>query len=266
MKKLLLVCAAVCALMGGAKTAVADTIDPLHLSCSTCGAAGNTFTPILNGQQAVGVTVDETGTNGGIAATDFFLKILVPNSFSVNTEGFTGTIGQTAFSASANLFTSALLGTQWTQAGTFLESSFLGITSFGNGAPPNPIGAFLPSTQGVDPTATGFFVLTLDLGSGLLVPKQNSGVASPFSLTSLTLPVGSWILGDACTSGTLAGGNCTDITTAQSSALFAQPQIANTPLPGAVWLFGGGLALLGWLKTWARRQRGPVSLLDTATA
>jgi hypothetical protein len=204
----------------------------------------------VNGQQATNITVDETGTNGGISATDVFLKVLVPNNISVTAEEFKGTVGATAFDSSANLFTSATLGSQWTQAGTFLESNFLGITDFGNGAPPNPIGAFLPSTQSVDAGATGFFVLTLDLGAGLTVPQQNQGGVSPFSLNSVALPPGSWVLADACTSGTLAGGNCVDITTAQSSGLFAQPAAVPGPIAGAglPGLITFGCAALIWLR------------------
>lgn len=243
--------------------AMADIYDdPLHLSCATCGGDNGTFTPVLNGQKALGINVDETGTTGGINATDFLLKVLIPVNAAITVEGFSGTIGQAAFAGAANLFTSATQGTVWT-TGT-LEKDFLGVTSFGNGAPPNPIGAFLPSTQAVDPGATGFLVLTLDLGA-LLVDQQNHGV-SPFSLSSLNvLPAGTWILGDACTSGTFAAGNCVDVTTAQSAALFAQPFVASTPLPATLWLFGGALALFGALKRFAtRRQIGPVSILGMA--
>lgn len=41
--------------------------------------------------------------------------------------------------------------------------------------------------------------------------------------------------------------------------------LAATPIPGAVWLFGGGLALFGMIKRWTgRRRQGPISLLGAA--
>jgi hypothetical protein len=143
-----------------------------------------------------------------------------------------------------------LLGADWTAPNTFLETDFLGFTLAKGGAPPNPIGAFLPSTQAVDLGAAGFFVLTADLGT-LTVPEQNKGT-SPFSLNLPDLPTGAWVIGDLITS---AG----DVTTAQSSALFVTN---NDPVPGpeaGAGLPGAALAafrLLGF-ASFRRRRNNP---------
>jgi hypothetical protein len=213
--------------------ASADTLDPLHFTCSNCGPDANGMTPTLGGNPT-GIVVDESGTPQQLVANDFLLKVLIPvlTPPTTDTVGVTGRLGgNSAFTGTASLFTSTTQGTEWTSGS--LEGNFLGIAFQ---PPPNPIGAFLPLTQVVDPGATGYAVLTLDLGPLTIFANDNGGFgASPFSLAFLAnLPAGSWILGDAIVNGV-------DTTTAQSAGVFVEP-LAATPLPAALPMFLGGLA------------------------
>jgi|SRR5215469_3636355 len=248
MKKLLLLTTASMALV--TVPALADPVvlpgyDPLHFSCSNCGADNGTLTPVQAGQEPTGITVTESGTNGGLVSTDFILKVLIPLNFSSSPEAVTGTLGASPFSGAANLFTSATQGTMWTSGS--LETDFLGFATAQGGSPPNPIGAFLPSTTAVDPLdTTGFFVLTLDLG-GVTIPQQGQPGVSPFSLDLANLPVGSWVLGDAFSTDCGNNGPAVcDITTAQSAALFVSPAAVPGPIAGAgiPGIVAGALSLL----------------------
>lgn len=247
-----LLLAAMLAAIGASAPAKADIYnDPLQFNCSGCGIDNGTFTPI-NGTTPTGVQVLATGNGGLTGLTDFVLKVLIPNTFTPTGDAIGGTVNGLAFTGTAVQTTGVGGITQFTSG--FLESNFFGITNFGNGAPPNPIGAFLPSTQALDPTATGFFVLTLDLAQVVAVGQHFAD--SPFLLNFLNaLPAGTWILGDACQGGTVAAGTCVDTTTAQSTALFVN-QLAATPLPSSVWMLGSALALGVFLLGWKRRERG----------
>lgn len=264
MKKLTLIASALLAVTAFASTGAKADIynDPLQFNCSGCGIDNGTFTPI-NGTTPTGIQVLATGNGGLSGVTDFVLKVLIPNTFTPTGENVGGTVNGLSFSGTTNLLTGVGGAAQFTTG--FLESTFLGITNFGNGAPPNPIGAFLPSTQALDPGATGFFVLALDLAQITAVGQHFAD--SPFLLNFLqALPTGSWILGDACQGGTVAARTCVDTTTAQSTALFVN-QVSAVPLPASWQLFLGALVLLGgFYFVRSRRHRGPVSLLGAATA
>jgi hypothetical protein len=212
--------------------AQADTfVDPLHFTCSTCLADNGTFTPAPFGFQNVSVTASPAQSG-----TSFLIKELIPNNLPTFTATATGTVGATPFSVAltqaAGVFTTGSLET------------FLGITSFANGSPPNPIGAFLPSSQAIDPGATGFFVLTGLINMAIPTLPTPGGV-SPLNFSVDNSCAGCWLMGDLFT-----GPNQTlDVTTAQSAALLQVPGPAlGAGIPG---LIVGALGLLGF----ARRRR-----------
>jgi hypothetical protein len=225
----------------------ADTItdDPLHFSCGNCLNDNGTVTPTTGG-----APTDITVTSSPARSGDLTLKILVPNNFTAPaTDAVTGMINGTSFTGTAHLFST----TAWTSGD--LDSGFLGITNFANGAPPNPLNAWLPSTDSVDPGATGFFVLTLDLGQ---VSLNSPGGSSPIDLSLGSLGLGGLVLGDLMT----ADG---DVTTAQSAALFVEPQLAATPIPNTLALMIGGLLFIfGAGKKWGRKE--PMSATYGMTA
>ena len=239
MQRLLLATTAFAAIALSGVAAKADLYDPLHFSCATCLTDNGTFTPAPGGFGNISVTASPAQSG-----TDFLIKVLVPNDLSVPTGTVTGTVGATAFSAS---FTNDGV---WTGTPNSLEG-FLGITSFANGAPPNPLGSFLPSSQIFQPTATGFTVYTADIG--LPIPTlPTPGNVSPlnFSINGFNLAtdcLGCWALGDLFT-----GPNHTlDVTTAQSAALLRVPApAAGAGIPGVL----AALGLLG-LGRWRRKRR-----------
>lgn len=224
--------------------AKADTIeDPLHGFCAAGCFDNSTNTPITSNPPVnFGFTVSPKNQTGTL-----FLDILVPNTSPVNPANTVTVTGTSITGGSANF---ALVSTTaWTSG--FLDT-YLGLTG---ASPANPIGAYLPATDALVPSATGFFVLQANLGTQAL-----SGPSGPFTPTfSLNRgALGMYIVGFLDTpedDGIIA--------TANSGALFetgsgntinplaAVPgPIAGAGIPG---LLAAGLTLLGLAKR--RRQR-----------
>jgi hypothetical protein len=214
----------------------ADEMDPLHGYCSGAGQCidNGTNTPTTNNPPTdFGFTISP-GPNSG----DLLIDILVPNdeqnqpSYSI-----TGT-----FSGSATLFGT----TDWITGDL---AAFLGILA----APADPIGAFLPSTQALDSTATGFSVYQLDAGTQTLQGPSNPGVWPLLNLGS-PLPTGSYIVGflNAGTDGWIA--------TANSGAIFEDGntpggEAGTVPEPSSLVLFGSAaLGVTFWLRRRACRR------------
>jgi hypothetical protein len=137
-----------------------------------------------------------------------------------------GLTGDTLFSA-----------TPWTSG---MLDAYLGISA----SPANPIGAYLPSTQALDPGATGFFVFQANLGTLTLQSPSNPNV-SPLENISAGLPLASYIVGFFNEAGTIQA-------TANSGAIFER-----VPVPGPVVGAGlpGLIAACGGLLALARRRR-----------
>jgi hypothetical protein len=225
----------------------ADTLlDPLHFSCGNCAIDNGTVTPTTGGAP-VDITVTSSPANSG----NLILDILVPDNYTLPvSDGVTGTVNGTAFNGTASLFSAA----PWTSGS--LEHDYEGITNFHNGSPPNNITAWLPSTQGVDPSANGYFVLTIDIGN---VSLNTPGGSSPIDLSLTSLGLGGLVLGVLETS---AG----DITTAQSAALFVDPTISSTPIPNSLALMIGGLMFIFAAgKKWGRKTP-PITTYEMTAA
>jgi hypothetical protein len=119
-------------------------------------------------------------TSPGPSTGDLVLDILTPDNKAAGPSfGLTGTLTGTATLFSSTPFTSGML------------DSYLGISA----KPANPIGAYLPSTQALDPGATGFFVYQVDLGTTTLQSPSHPNVSPLETLSSGVLPQASYILG-----------------------------------------------------------------------
>ena len=226
-------------LMAGASLpARADVLidDPLHGYCAGAGqCVDNGINSPTNNNPPVnfGFTVSPASSATG----SLILDVLVPNNEAKPANfAITGTLSGTATLFSATAWTSGDL------------ASYLGISA----SPNNPIGAYLPSTQALDPGATGFFVFQVNLGSTTLNGASNPGV-SPLENISPNLPLASYIV------GFLDQGAAGIIATANSGAIFETSPPSAVPLPSAILLFATGLSGLGLIGVRRKRKGAAVA-------
>jgi hypothetical protein len=212
----------------------ADTIvdphhgDPLHGYCGVgqCIDNGTNSPTTNNPPQDFGFTA-----SGGPTSGDLLLDLLVPDNLAGGPSfGITGTLTGTAILFSAAPWTSGDLAT------------FLGLSP---AKPANPIGAYLPSTQALDPGATGFFVYQVDLGMTILQSPSSPNVSPLENISSGVLPIASYIVGFLNT-GTPTAPDY--IATANSGAIFeTSPHVI--PEPSSIILLGSvTLGIVALLK------------------
>lgn len=217
----------------------AASADALHGFCSDC----------VVDNMIGGVPVTSTGSNppmqfgfwsGGSTGLmgNYTIDILAPDNGGAAPSIMFSVLGGMNGPATASLFST----TAWTSQGTKLDS-YLGMSA----SPSNPLGAWLPATQTLDPGAMGYWVFQADLGNNTLGTKSGAG---PLLSLGSSLPAGSLIV--AFMSG--AGGTTA---TANSSAIFESgTPPTNVPEPGPITLFAAGLLAVAFIETRRRTRAG----------
>jgi hypothetical protein len=164
------------------------------------------------------------------------IEVLVPtNETSPTSFTLTGTLPGTATLVSTTAWTSGNLDT------------YLGISA----SPSNPFGAYLPSTQGLDPGATGFSVYQVDLGTTTLQDASNPN-QTPLENRGQVLPLASYIVG-FLNEGTAASPNW--VATANSGAILETSTLSTaTPEPSTMLIAALGVIGFGSYG-WRRRKK-----------
>jgi hypothetical protein len=235
--------------------AFAFAVAAAAFAVSTPTLAAPVNPPTLHGFCAVANPCTDNGTNtptgvnppefafaasGQPATGDFWVDILVPNSAAAP-GAFTIT---GALSGTATLFST----TAWT-AGQL--DTYLGISA----SPTNTIGAYLPTTQSYDPTATGFWVFQADLGNTTLLGTSGVGQAGQ---DAYLMQLGQSLVPGSYIVGFLQQGTAYGATANSGAILETAPHV---PEPGT-W----AMMLLGFGATGVaiRRSRRKVELTQIA--
>ena len=153
---------------------------------------------------------------------DFWLIDLVPDNHN---SGFSLTLNGTN-TANSPVTGSLFSATEWNSA--FL-SAYVSTFNFGN--PSHPLDAYLPSTQGVDPGANGYFVYLFNFGAVNYATNPDP----TFSVNSGAVPQGSIFLAMLTQTGTR---NVT-VDTPNSASILATG--SPVPEPSSLLMLASGL-------------------------
>jgi len=213
------------------------TVNPptLHGFCSLGNMCVENSTQ-TNTPTAVNPPVFAFSSSGQSATGTLWIDILVPNTVATPASfTISGALNGTATLFNPIAWTSGQLDT------------YLGISA----SPTNPIGAYLPATQGFQPTATGFFVFQANLGTQTLL--GNSGVGQPGQDTYLStldtgLFAGSYIVAFLQQSGAYGA-------TANSGAILeTSPPPPGVPEPATWAMMIAGFGAAGFALRRGKRR------------
>ena len=180
-------------------------------------------------------------------AGDFLVNFLLPNNLVSNPSALSFSLTGT-LTGTAGLFSSSAWG-----SGNL--STFLGLPG---ASPANPIGAYLPAAQALDPGATGFYVYQVDLGTTTLLGPSSPNTSLLENISEV-LPIGSYIVGDLSQEDCKTKKKVTTCTTswietANSGAILVTSDDSSgnggstVPEPATLTLLGSSLLGLGALS------------------
>jgi hypothetical protein len=204
--------------MIAAASATVCWADALHGYCQGVGQCidNGTNSPSTGTPINFGFTIGSGPTTGTL-----LLDLLGPdNEAHAASYAITGTASGTATLFSATPWTSGQL------------DAYLGLSA----SPTKPIGADLPSTQALDPGATGFLVFQVNLGTVTLQSPSNPNI-SPLLNISPDIPLASYLV------GFFDDGGRKLVATANSGAIFVTN--GSVPEPSSVILLVSMLGLVG---------------------
>jgi PEP-CTERM motif-containing protein len=235
---------------------VSASATPLHGYCVGVACPDNG----TNSPTALNPPVFAFSTSGQDATGDYRIGILVPSddpapaSFTILDHN-NNAITFTALPLSTT--------TAWTtgELGAYMTS--VGATNISGGSG-HPLGAYLPATQALDPSATGFWVYVADLGTQTVESQADVFTGLELELSG-QMPLGGYLLGflgeqvqhchrGVCTTTTDWSMNANSGAILETNPNCPDCHTENVPEPLTLSLFGAGLA--GGFALRRRRKAG----------